>query len=269
MAGAKYTLLSQEGVVHPEKTKRSPALYAVVGLALFLALSVSLNAALLYRLNIKPWELGAILPSEYASLQRDSVKTFYSHPRHASPRPSVQNPAWAEADLDSFQGIVALDDQYVAAKGLLKSKPWPWDPKKSVYFLSGPHQMHCVNAIREYINNGIEGFPKMDPVYSYPHIMHCVNVLREGVMCAADDTPQYMGKYNANTNAHYPIVGEGQNATCRNWGALMNWARNHSACYLSKFDPNAKNMTELERYKFCPDGSQPWLEVEKRNGTVG
>ncbi|GAM83821.1 hypothetical protein ANO11243_018110 [Dothideomycetidae sp. 11243] len=118
------------------------------------------------------------------------------------------------------------------------------------------------NSIREYVNENYDDVPRSRQTWKYSHIVHCLSMVREGIMCAADDTPFYMGKFNANANVTHPIVGDGFATTCRSWDAMMNWARANSACFINRFRPEVKNMTnERERYTDCPDGAQPWLGV--------
>ena len=41
-------------------------------------------------------------------------------------------------------GLVALDDEYVAAKGLPLAQRYPWDTSKGMYLLQGYHNLHCL-----------------------------------------------------------------------------------------------------------------------------
>jgi len=88
--------------------------------------------------------------------------------------------------------------------------------------------------------------------------MHCLDVLRESVLCHADDTPMYVGHVNANTVMDEAPAGIGQTRMCRSWDSLMAYANSHSACY----NPHANSSdSELDRYKYCPDGSRPWEQA--------
>lgn len=90
----------------------------------------------------------------------------------------------------------------------------------------------------------------------YLHIDHCLTALREDVLCNADDTPRYTG-------GHHKQAGSGQDQMrmCRDWSKLDQWATEHSACYK---EPESwyDGKPESERYKFCPDGSEPWKILE-------
>jgi hypothetical protein len=90
------------------------------------------------------------------------------------------------------------------------------------------------------------------------HVTHCLNVLREEIVCNADDTPRYTGAFNAEVGKVAPTSGIGQIKMCNDWGKLGDFAVKHSACYkpINKSDPY---FPTADRYKFCPDGTTPWL----------
>ena len=76
-------------------------------------------------------------------------------------------------------------------------------------------------------------------------------------MCHADDTPMYVGRLHKNVHEDHLRAGIGTFKACRDWGKLASWAREHSACYR----PINEGGSEIERYKFCPDGSRPWEQA--------
>lgn len=80
-------------------------------------------------------------------------------------------------------------------------------------------------------------------------------------MCHADDTLMYTGRLHKNVFDDHPKAGVGMVKMCRNWGTLVSWARERSACYrpVRWFD---REFNEIERYKFCPDGSTPWEQAQ-------
>lgn len=81
-------------------------------------------------------------------------------------------------------------------------------------------------------------------------------------MCNADDTPRYTGKVNAEKGTKGEATsGIGQIRMCKNWDNVVKWADEHSACY-NYVNRTTPNFPLRDRYKFCPDGSKPWLDVE-------
>ncbi|KAF2152809.1 hypothetical protein K461DRAFT_294446 [Myriangium duriaei CBS 260.36] len=226
--------------------------------AAFLVVSASLNVLLLFRRNPPPWELLDTLPSRYAHLSRNTTTEFFLHTAHASTNRTIQEAAWNEAEIDPWTGIVALDQGYVKDLNLLPSQKWPWDSTKGVYVLNSFHELHCVHTLREGINQYHDGIPQEDRIWSYGHLMHCINLMRQAVMCNADDTPLYIGRINQNANTTSTDAGVGVPRKCRDWNALNGWSRSHSACYRG-VNWDDEEFPETERYKFCPDGTQPWL----------
>lgn len=65
-------------------------------------------------------------------------ETIYSKNENASRTASL----WHDIDIDS--GVIALSDEYVAAKSLLLAQRFPWDATKGVYIVHGYHNLHCL-----------------------------------------------------------------------------------------------------------------------------
>ncbi|RYO96078.1 hypothetical protein DL765_011676 [Monosporascus sp. GIB2] len=84
------------------------------------------------------------------------------------------------------------------------------------------------------------------------HALHCLDQLRQDAVCNADDTPRYAGFQDP------PGTGAGQVHMCRGWGALVRWAREHTACFKHQ-DEVCGPM--IERFKSCPDGRALWPTV--------
>lgn len=80
-------------------------------------------------------------------------------------------------------------------------------------------------------------------------------------MCDADDTLMYTGFLHDSANATGPTAGAGSTRMCRDWSKLRAWADEHSACYHPLYEKGNPNVTEKDRYKFCPDGSEPWKKT--------
>ncbi|TVY78186.1 Phenylalanine aminomutase (L-beta-phenylalanine forming), partial [Lachnellula suecica] len=167
--------------------------------------------------------------------------------------------AWKGYGLDPIIGLVALHEDYVEAKQLPPAKKWPSDDKKEIYYLNSFHTLHCAHLIRRELKNAYAGTP---PKADQAHIMHCINAIQEEIMCNAEDTPRYTAKINAEKEvAGEAASGNGQYRMCTNWNQLVKWANEHSACYsyVNRTDPD---FPLREWYRFCPDGSKPWIRVE-------
>ena len=54
-------------------------------------------------------------------------------------------------------------------------------------------------------------------------------------------------------------TGNGQNRLCKDWRRLEDWADSHSAC--CEYECGVETLEggiPLDRFKHCPDGSEPW-----------
>ena len=86
------------------------------------------------------------------------------------------------------------------------------------------------------------------------HTAHCLDALRREVICNADDTPR------ASTHEFSPNTGVGQYRKCKSWDKMTIWAIENTACF--KFLDPSRNVSNLERYKFCPKDSPYSAQVE-------
>ena len=86
---------------------------------------------------------------------------------------------------------------------------------------------------------------------------HCLQALREDAECRADDLPRFVGRYGLEKNSTVVHPGHGQNRQCSDWDQLHRFALENTACY-DESRVNADDDLE-EAYKFCPDGSTPWI----------
>ena len=75
-------------------------------------------------------------------------------------------------------------------------------------------------------------------------------------MCDADDTPRYTG-FQPNQKS-----GLGQVRMCRDWTQLEAFADNHHACWRHVGEIHEDGFRELDRYRFCPEGS-PYAELAR------
>ena len=197
-------------------------------------------------------------------------KTPYNDADHES----LADELWGSINIDA--GIVALSDDYAKEKNLPIAQRFPWDKTKGIYLLNGYHHLHCLvqppllklfcstlllililfapqksiyGAVREYR----QGLPQSRPA---AHVTHCLDALRREIICDADDTPR------ATTREYSPNTGVGQFRQCRSWEKLEQWAVGNTACY-SYVDPSNSTKENLERFKFCPKGSEYWDAVKK------
>lgn len=46
--------------------------------------------------------------------------------------------------IDTSPMAVALHDEYVKRVGLPMSGRFPWDTERSIYYLKGLHDLHCI-----------------------------------------------------------------------------------------------------------------------------
>lgn len=194
------------------------------------------------------------VPSIYAGLYRNVPTEILKHADYDSPNRTIENAAWDNPDLLPEHGFIALDDSWAAAKGLPATQRWPWDNTKGIYILTSSHELHCVRVLRESVNQAHDALPQSWP---HSHILHCLDILRESVMCNADDTPLYTGRLHNETYAAHPKAGIGSIKMCRSWSKLQAFASEHSACW-ARVGLDDPAFSEIERFKFCPDGSRPW-----------
>ncbi|OAA50680.1 hypothetical protein NOR_01130 [Metarhizium rileyi] len=220
----------------------------------FLA-SLLVNAFSMYRWSQAHMATDGV--SRYALLPRDVPLPWEISNAYSSVDRAVQNEAWGAELLLPQRGILALDDDFTEAVGLPHSMRWPWDKKKGVYVLTSTHELHCVMALRETVNEAFDG---KNLSWPYNHIMHCLNTLRFTVMCHADDEPLYTGPLNWQLNSSSPRAGIGQPRLCRDWNKLRAWAQKHSACW-EPVNLGDEGFPRTERYKYCPDGRKPWERV--------
>ncbi|KAF3767960.1 hypothetical protein M406DRAFT_321792 [Cryphonectria parasitica EP155] len=270
MANTVYTALPQheaneekENPIWPstrrplsQRWSRTTALLSALLLSSLIA-----NFVLLYRQFVTPWDLINELPTRYAGLVRNVPTKITHHIAFDSTNRTEQDAAWDDKDLEPWTHFVALDEDYTIDLDLPHAQRWPWDLNKGVYILTAAHELHCVRVLRVAVNENHDGVPEEEQTWAYAHLIHCLNVLRDTVMCNADDTPLYVGRLHENTHSSDPRAGIGTTKMCRNWNTLLEWSRARSACYYPE-DFFNQSYPEVERYKYCPDGSRPWETIE-------
>ena len=76
--------------------------------------------------------------------------------------------AWDAIDTNAI--AVALHDDYANSVGLTPSTRFPWDTERSVYYVKGIHDLHCLvcslPSLLDFVTNGLieETHPQGDCV---------------------------------------------------------------------------------------------------------
>lgn len=121
-------------------------------------------------------------------LTHGAVKTAYSGLAFDTPIPyepisQYWNPNISAHEMDTtWDAIdtspmaVALHDDFVRRVGLPPSGPFPWDTERSIYYLKGLHDLHCVKFVRKAIMSKHNGD---NQTFDLNHINHCLNGLRQ------------------------------------------------------------------------------------------
>ena len=65
--------------------------------------------------------------------------TKYWHPNASD---SDMDAAWDAIDTNAM--AITLDDKSAGRLGLPPSTPFPWDTERSVYYVKGIHDLHCL-----------------------------------------------------------------------------------------------------------------------------
>ncbi|KAH6611945.1 hypothetical protein C7974DRAFT_438123 [Boeremia exigua] len=186
----------------------------------------------------------------YSGLSFDTPITYEPISPYWNPNSSTEEMDAAWDAIDTSPMAVALHDDFTRKVGLPPSGRFPWDTERSIYYLKGIHDLHCVKYIRKAITVKHDGG---NQTFDYHHINHCLNGLRQDIMCAADDTPM---------PALAEHIGAGQVRKCRDWNKMTEWATqlDRNACY--KLDDYREATNTLEQFAFCPSGS-PYQSVQQ------
>ena len=100
---------------------------------------------------IKFYVVKAVLIVSLAGLERNIHVPFTNGGTHVSTNLTAARNYWDS--YDGGRGIVALDDAYVAEKGLPTAQRFPWDRTKGLYMLNSAHNMHCLVGLRCLISS--------------------------------------------------------------------------------------------------------------------
>lgn len=215
-----------------------------------LLLSLSANVLLVMdnaRLRVSTLSAGK---TAYSRLSFDTDVAYEPISLFWNPNISTQEMDAAWDAIDTSAMAVALHDDFTRKVGLPPSGRFPWDTERSIYYLKGIHDLHCVKYIRKAITVKHYGG---NQTFDFHHINHCLNGLRQDIMCAADDTPM---------PALAEHIGAGQVRKCRNWNKMTAWAiqLDRNACY--KLDDYREATNTLEQFAFCPPGS-PYQPIQQ------
>ncbi|KAE8163763.1 hypothetical protein BDV40DRAFT_132183 [Aspergillus tamarii] len=186
--------------------------------------------------------------SNFAGLTRTIPKTW--GPNEAI-NDTEQDALWESTSYDA--GNIALSDTYAREAGLPRAQRFPWDQEKGIYLINAYHNLHCVKTLRTALVEFRDGREQSSP---WGHLAHCLLVLRDEVMCEADDTPRYTG-FQPNQKS-----GLGQVRMCRDFEQLERWALENTACWRHVGEIREEGFRELDRYRFCPEGS-PYKEMSE------
>ncbi|KAL8809269.1 MAG: hypothetical protein Q9200_003559 [Gallowayella weberi] len=208
----------------------------------FLAVSALLNVVLIGLVTVL-WMFPPPEVSHWAKLSRDTPRPLLTRTPYSSTSLEEASKLW-ETSLNIDTGMLALTDDFVKKQGLpTVAGRFPWDPdKKSLFFVSGFHDLHCLRTIHMSIT---ESNLHLNQTYALNHITHCLDALRDSVICHADDTPLFT--FYADQK-DLPT----QTRKCRSWAKLSQWAAqpSHTACY-RYLSEQARQLDQHERFKFC------------------
>ena len=180
--------------------------------------------------------------------------------------------AWDALDTDLM--AISLHDEFAKDVGLGPSTRFPWDTERSIYYVKGFHDLHCLVSriflASDYITNLSQKLVRKAIVskhngdnhtFSLHHLFHCLDGLRQDIMCTADDTPMPAAV------AHH--VGDGQLRRCRDWSKLRAWASRPDQHACHRFDDYREATNTLELFAHCPDDSPYRPVVEAYFGIHG
>ncbi|ETS81316.1 hypothetical protein PFICI_06318 [Pestalotiopsis fici W106-1] len=198
--------------------------------------------------------------SPYAKLEFTKHDILWWNTEYSSNNASIPelNKLW-DTQIPWESGIIALENEEARRLGLPDSQPFPWDSsKKSIYIVNAHHILHCVRNLYISIQQYRTNTPQ---TIDHPHILHCLDSLRVETMCNADDTLRYVPLNSM--NGFRP--GDGQDRTCREWSKLQQFVERHDPCYRYVM-PGSHEISNLERFKFCPTNSEYLPKIRKYFG---
>ncbi|KAL7620933.1 hypothetical protein AAE478_008244 [Parahypoxylon ruwenzoriense] len=224
-----------------------PDLWKTLAITAALVLSLAIGLVFGSQLQTKNTSGGL---SPYLNLEYSSPTQLWWNTEYSAEdaTDAEMNKLW-DADIPWERGIIALSNEEADAMNLPESQPFPWDAsRKRIYIVNAHHLLHCVRniyiSIQQYRTNKTQ-------TIDYAHILHCLDSLRVETMCTADDTLRYVPL----NSAHGFRPGDGQKRMCRDWNRVEEFVRAHDPCY-QYLRPGDKDLSNLERFKFCPAESE-------------
>jgi hypothetical protein len=193
---------------------------------------------------------------------------FHSYSDYWNPNLSDETTDANWDAIDTNPMAVSLHDDFAKDVGLGPSTRFPWDTERSIYYIKGFHDLHCLVSppslryaarpltAQKLIRKAIVSKHNQDGRnFTLSHLFHCLDGLRQDIMCTADDTPMPA------LVAHH--VGDGQLRQCRDWDKLTAWATrlDQHACHA--FDDYREATNTLEVFAHCPPDSpyRPVMEA--------
>lgn len=153
-----------------------------------------------------PWEPQVDFRTEIFRFQ-----TIYG----AEPSEDVEQ-AWT-AMIPKGKGFIVLPNKTAEA---LPDLPRLDKSKKEQHaMITVFHQLHCLYMTRAGYFAARSG--SLDEINT-PHLMHCWDYLRQGIMCNADTTLEWITPPDESGS-----TGWGYQHTCRDFGAVFEWAERH------------------------------------------
>ena len=136
------------------------------------------------------------------------------------------DPIWAIPITKNDVLRLGKDPEYVAR---FEDDYWGFGDDAYIGALDVVHQMHCLNALREYAfadyGEGESPTKKLHGRLQWVHLRHCVDMLAQNIMCHADaDIHTY---YWMDTQRQ-PFPDFSVNRQCRDFDALMRWRDEHA-----------------------------------------
>ncbi|OTB01692.1 hypothetical protein M426DRAFT_14306 [Hypoxylon sp. CI-4A] len=125
-------------------------------------------------------------------------------------------------NIDASIGLVSISHKLAAKNGLPPTMEDPRDHGNGIYILEGYHSLHCLTVIRHTMLQLAKGEPLDIP---FGHSTHCFSSLLQSILCNTDTTLLYQKAGSG--------PGDGQMRKCRNWPAMRDWAKEHSACMVT------------------------------------
>ena len=163
------------------------------------------------------------------------------HPYWPRMEPGPEADNWWQSNFDPIWAIrltraevegLGKDPEYVTK---FEDDFWGFGDDAYVGALDVTHQMHCLNAVREYAfadyGEGKNPTKKQHEEMQWLHLRHCIDIIAQNIMCHADaDIHTYFWM----DTQRQPFPDFSLNRKCRDWDALMQW-RDERAVDMEKY----------------------------------